>query len=43
MYSLSRLLGHETIDITKRYLQSIKDEQIVEISVGTSPLMNLGK
>lgn len=41
IYSLSRILGHETVDITKRYLQSLKDEQIVEISANTSPLMNL--
>lgn len=41
IYSLSRLLGHETVDITKRYLQSLKDEQIVEISANASPLMNL--
>lgn len=43
IYSLSRILGHETVDITKRYLQSLKDEQIAEISIGTSPLMNLSK
>lgn len=43
IYSLSRVLGHETVDITKRYLQSLKDEQIAEISIGTSPLMNLSK
>lgn len=41
VYSLSRLLGHENITITKRYLQSIEDTQIVEMSVKTSPLMNL--
>ena len=41
IYSLSRLLGHETIDITKRYLQSVKDKDIVELSISTSPLMNL--
>lgn len=41
IYSLSRLLGHETVNITKRYLQSIKDEKIIEISMSTSPLMNL--
>lgn len=41
IYSLSRLLGHENISITKRYLQSLDDEQIVEMSVKTSPLMNL--
>ena len=43
IYSLSRILGHETVDITKRYLQSLKDEQIAEISIRTSPLMNLSK
>ena len=43
IYSLSRILGHETVEITKRYLQSLKDEQIAEISIGTSPLMNLSK
>ena len=41
VYSLSRLLGHETVDITKRYLQGLKDNQILELSVKTSPLMNL--
>ena len=43
VYSLSRLLGHENISITKRYLQSIEDGDIVEMSVKTSPLMNLRK
>jgi integrase/recombinase XerD len=41
VYSLSRLLGHENISITKRYLQGLQDESIVEMSVKTSPLMNL--
>ena len=41
IYSLSRLLGHEDISITKRYLQGLEDRNIVEISVNTSPLMNL--
>lgn len=41
VYSLSRLLGHENITITKRYLQGIKDDSIIEMSVKTSPLMNL--
>lgn len=43
VYSLSRLLGHENISITKRYLQSIQDGDIVEMSIKTSPLMNLRK
>lgn len=41
VYSLSRLLGHENISITKRYLQSLDDKDIVEMSVKTSPLMNI--
>ncbi|MPN14008.1 Tyrosine recombinase XerD [bioreactor metagenome] len=41
VYSLSRLLGHENITITKRYLQGLQDENILEMSVKTSPLMNL--
>lgn len=41
VYSLSRLLGHEDISITKRYLQGMQDENIIEMSVKTSPLMNL--
>lgn len=41
VYSLSRLLGHEDIQITKRYLQSIEDEKIIELGKNTSPLMNL--
>ena len=41
LYSLSRLLGHETINITKRYLQSIQDENIIEMGIRTSPLNGL--
>lgn len=41
VYSLSRLLGHEKVDITKRYLQGIKDNEVLELSMKTSPLMNL--
>ncbi|NMM61194.1 tyrosine-type recombinase/integrase [Clostridium sp. P21] len=41
VYSLSRLLGHENISITKRYLQSIKDEDNIDLAVKTSPLMNI--
>lgn len=43
VYSLSRLLGHEDIIITKRYLQSLQDKNIIEMSIKTSPLMNLKK
>ena len=41
VYSLSRLLGHENINITKRYLQSLQDENIVNMAVKSSPLSNL--
>ncbi|NLK23482.1 MAG: site-specific integrase [Clostridiales bacterium] len=41
VYSLSRLLGHENINITKRYLQGLKDEEVLELGVKSSPLMNL--
>lgn len=41
VYSLSRLLGHESISITKRYLQSIQDENIVDMASNSSPLMHI--
>lgn len=41
VYSLSRLLGHENINITKRYLQSLQDESIMEMALNTSPLHNV--
>ncbi|MBB2483387.1 tyrosine-type recombinase/integrase [Bacillus sp. APMAM] len=41
VYSLSRLLGHESTVITTRYLQSLNDENILEIAKSTSPLSNL--
>lgn len=41
VYSLSRLLGHENINITKRYLQSLQDENIVSMAVNSSPLSKL--
>ncbi len=41
VYTLSRLLGHENISITKRYLQSITDNQILELALKTTPLSNM--
>lgn len=41
VYSLSRLLGHENVTITKRYLQGLKDKEVLELGVKSSPLMNL--
>ena len=41
VYSVSRLLGHENINITKRYLQSLEDRSIVEMASQSTPLFNL--
>lgn len=41
VYSLSRLLGHENINITKRYLQSLQDHNIGSMAVKSSPLSNI--
>ena len=41
IYSLSRLMGHESITITQRYLEGIKDRDVLAASTKTSPLMNL--
>lgn len=41
VYSLSRLLGHENINITKRYLQSLQDKDIVNMAIETSPLSRI--
>lgn len=41
VYSTSRLLGHSNINITKRYLQSLQDDSIIELASTTSPLMNI--
>ena len=41
VYSVSRLLGHENINITKRYLQSLEDRSIVEMACKSTPLFNL--
>lgn len=41
IYTLSRLLGHESIAITQTYLNGIRDTEILEQGQKTSPLMNL--
>ena len=43
VYSLSRLLGHENVTITKRYLQGLKDKEVLELGMKSSPLMNIKK
>lgn len=41
LYTLSKLLGHSKIDTTKRYLQSMHDEDLMKVALKTSPLSNL--
>ena len=41
LYSLSRLLGHESVAITQRYLESIENTQILTSARKTSVLANL--
>ncbi|MCZ0870910.1 tyrosine-type recombinase/integrase [Peribacillus sp. AS_2] len=41
LYSCSRIAGHENIQVTKRYLQGLETEEILELATKSSPLMNL--
>ena len=41
LYSLSRLLGHESVSITQRYLEAIRDDQILTSARKTGVLANL--
>ena len=41
LYSLSRLLGHESVSITQRYLEAIRDEQVLTSAKKTGVLANL--
>lgn len=41
LYSLSRLLGHESVAITQVYLHSLEDADIVKMSKNNSVLLNM--
>lgn len=41
LYSLSRQLGHENLQITSIYLRSLQDEDIIKIAKENSVLMNM--
>ena len=43
IYTLSRLLGHNKVDITKIYLKSMHEDDYFAMAIKTSPLMNLKK
>ncbi len=41
LYSLSRLLGHESVSITQRYLEAVRDDQVLTSAKKTGVLANL--
>lgn len=41
IYSLSRVMGHESIAITQRYLEGIRDDQVLKAVQKTGVLQNL--
>lgn len=41
LFTVSRLLGHNNINITKRYLSSLQTEDSLEMAIKTTPLSNL--
>lgn len=41
LYTISRLLGHESVAITQIYLNSLKDEDIIKMTKNNSVLMNM--
>ncbi|MBQ8691500.1 MAG: tyrosine-type recombinase/integrase [Phascolarctobacterium sp.] len=41
LYTISRLLGHENIGITQTYLNSLRDDEVIQIAKQKSVLMNL--
>lgn len=41
LFTVSRLLGHSNINITKRYLNSMELDDLLEIAKETTPLKNL--
>ena len=41
LYTISRLLGHENIQITQTYLNSLRDEEVIQMAKQKSVIMNL--
>ena len=41
LYTISRLLGHENIQITQTYLNSLRDDEIINIAKQKSVLLNI--
>ncbi|WP_430828195.1 tyrosine-type recombinase/integrase, partial [Enterococcus faecalis] len=41
IYTLSLNMGHSSIEMTQRYVQTLSSEDFIEKSIKTSTLMNL--
>lgn len=41
IFTLSKLLGHESINTTQVYLESITDDELINSAIKTSPLLNI--
>ena len=41
LYTISRLLGHENIQITQTYLNSLRDEEVIHIAKQRSVLLSM--
>lgn len=41
LYSLSRVMGHESVAITQRYLEGIRDDQVIKAAQKSGVLANL--
>ena len=41
LYTLSRVMGHENVAITQRYLEGIQDKEVLEAAMKTGVLANL--
>ena len=41
LYTISRLLGHENIQITQTYLNSLRDDDVINIAKQRSVLMSM--
>jgi integrase/recombinase XerD len=42
IYTLSKLLGHSTVNTTEQYLRSLEDFELIKKAMPSSPLMNIG-
>ena len=41
LYSLSRVMGHENVAVTQRYLEGLEDKEVVEAAIKTGVLAHL--